>query len=194
MLELGPQGPGVTPPNTLETAVPQTTERADVVRAQNGDTRAFERLYHAHAGRVFGLARRMIGPDLAGEITQDVFVRVWEKLGTFRGESAFGTWLHRVAVNVVLHRRAALKVERGRFEDEENVLDLVPGRTTTRDFGMDFETAIARLPQGARVVFILHDVEGFKHEEIAEQLGVTAGTTKAQLHRARMILRQHLCR
>src|SRR6187402_3090848 len=103
----GPWGLGVIPPNTLETAVPQSNERADVVRAQNGDTRAFERLYQAHAGRVHGLARRMIGPDLAGELTQDVFVRVWEKLGTFRGESAFGTWLHRVAVNVVLHRRAA---------------------------------------------------------------------------------------
>lgn len=184
----------MTPPNTLETAVPQSNERADVVRAQNGDTRAFERLYQAHAGRVHGLARRMIGPDLAGEITQDVFVRVWEKLGTFRGESAFGTWLHRVAVNVVLHRRAALKTERIRFDDDENVLDFVPGRAVSGDIGMDMETAIAKLPEGARVVFILHDIEGFKHEEIADHLGVTAGTSKAQLHRARMILRQHLCR
>ena len=188
----GPWGLGVIPPNTLETAVPQSNERADVVRAQNGDTRAFERLYQAHAGRVHGLARRMIGPDLAGELTQDVFVRVWEKLGTFRGESAFGTWLHRVAVNVVLHRRAALKTERIRFDDDENVLDFVPGRAASGDIGMDMETAIAKLPEGARVVFILHDIEGFKHEEIADHLGVTAGTSKAQLHRARKLLQEAL--
>jgi RNA polymerase sigma-70 factor (ECF subfamily) len=134
----------------------------------------------------------MIGNDLAGELTQDVFVRVWEKISTFRGESAFGTWLHRVAVNVILHRRATLKTERGRIDDEEGVLEQVPGRPATADFGMDFENAIQMLPDGARTVFVLHDVEGFKHEEIAGMLGVTSGTTKAQLHRARMILRQHL--
>jgi RNA polymerase sigma-70 factor (ECF subfamily) len=173
-------------------AVPPASDRADVSRAQEGDTRAFERLYRAHAGRVFCLARRMIGNDLAGELTQDVFVRVWEKISTFRGESAFGTWLHRVAVNVILHRRATLKTERGRIDDEEGVLEQVPGRPATADFGMDFENAIQMLPDGARTVFVLHDVEGFKHEEIAGMLGVTSGTTKAQLHRARMILRQHL--
>ncbi len=184
----------MTAPTTLVNAVPTASDRADVTRAQNGDTQAFERLYRAHAARVFCLARRMIGTDLAGEITQDVFVRVWQKLATFRGEAAFGTWLHRVAVNVILHRRATLRTERGRFEDEEGALDLVPVRPGTADFGMDFEHAIGKLPEGARVVFILHDVEGFKHEEIARLLGVTSGTSKAQLHRARMILRQHLCR
>ena len=175
-------------------AVPPASDRADVSRAQGGDTRAFERLYRAHAGRVYGLARRMIGPDQAAELTQDVFVRVWEKLGTFRGESAFSTWLHRVAVNVILHRRGALKIERGRIDDEEGVLDAVPARLSTADFGMDFEVAIQKLPDGARTVFVLHDVEGYKHEEIGTLLGVTAGTSKAQLHRARMILRQHLCK
>jgi RNA polymerase sigma-70 factor, ECF subfamily len=184
----------VTAPTTLENAVPPASERADVSRAQNGDTRAFERLYRTHAARVFCLARRMIGADLAGELTQDVFVRVWEKLRTFRGEAAFGTWLHRVAINVILHRRGALRVERGRLDDDENALDQVPARPGSSDLGMDFEGAIAKLPSGARTVFVLHDVEGFKHEEIAELLGVTSGTTKAQLHRARMILRQHLCR
>ena len=184
----------MTAPTTLLNAVPPASDRADVSRAQGGDTRAFERLYRAHAGRVFCLARRMIGDDLAGELTQDVFVRAWEKLKTFRGESAFGTWLHRVAVNVILHRRASLRTERGRIDDEEGVLDLVPARPTTADFGMDFEIAIQKLPDGARTVFVLHDVEGFKHEEIGKLLGVTAGTSKAQLHRARMILRQHLCR
>jgi len=138
----------------------------------------------------------MIGPEHAAEVTQDVFVRAWEKLGTFRGESAFGTWLHRVAVNVVLHRRAALKLERMRFDEDEEALDVIPApvRHATAEFGMDFDRAIDKLPSGARVVFVLHDVEGFKHEEIAEFLGITSGTTKAQLHRARMILRQHLTR
>ncbi len=175
-------------------AVPPASDRADVSRAQGGDTRAFERLYRAHSGRVFGLARRMIGPDQAAELTQDVFVRVWEKLGTFRGESAFSTWLHRVAVNVILHRRGVLKIERGRIEDDEGALDVVPARPSSADFGMDFEIAIQKLPDGARTVFVLHDVEGYKHEEIGTLLGVTAGTSKAQLHRARMILRQHLCK
>ncbi|HEX7078544.1 MAG TPA: RNA polymerase sigma factor [Candidatus Eisenbacteria bacterium] len=165
-----------------------------MARAQNGDTRAFERLYRAHVARVLGLARRMLGGDHAHELTQDVFVRVWEKIGTFRGEAAFGTWLHRVAVSVILHRRNALRIERGRIKDDDSALELVPARPATSDLGMDFERAVSKLPEGARIVFVLHDVEGFKHEEIAEMMGITSGTTKAQLHRARMILRQHLNR
>ena len=186
----------MTASTTLGLVVPQAIDRTDVTRAQDGDTRAFERLYRSHVARVHGLARRMIGPEHAAEVTQDVFVRVWEKLGTFRGESAFGTWLHRVAVNVVLHRRAALKLERMRFDENEEALDVIPApvRHATAEFGMDFDRAIDKLPDGARVVFVLHDVEGFKHEEIADFLGITSGTTKAQLHRARMILRQHLTR
>ncbi|HEY6222026.1 MAG TPA: RNA polymerase sigma factor, partial [Candidatus Eisenbacteria bacterium] len=145
--------------------------------------------------RVFSLCARMVNDrGRAEELTQDVFVRAWEKLRTFRGESAFGTWLHRVAINVILHRRGVLRVERGRLEDDEDALDQVPARAGSSEVGMDIEGALGKLPSGARTVFVLHDVEGFKHEEIAELLGVTAGTTKAQLHRARMILRQHLCR
>jgi len=194
MNEDSPWGSGVTAPTTLENAVPPASERADVSRAQSGDTRAFERLYRTHAARIFCLARRMIGVDLADELTQDVFVRAWEKLRTFRGESAFGTWLHRVAINVILHRRGVLRVERGRLDDDEGALEQVAARPGSPELGMDIEGAIGKLPSGARVVFVLHDVEGFKHEEIADLLGVTAGTTKAQLHRARMILRQRLCR
>lgn len=184
----------MTVPNTFLQTLPESGERLDVARAQGGDTRAFERLYRAHAARVLGLARRMMGGDHAHEVTQDVFVRVWEKIGTFRGEAAFGTWLHRVAVNVILHRRSALRTERGRIKDDETALYLVPARPSTADMGMDFERAIEKLPEGARTVFVLHDVEGFKHEEIAAMMGITSGTTKAQLHRARMILRQHLNR
>jgi len=173
---------------------PETVDPNDVARAREGDTRAFERLYRAHLPRVFNLARRMMGPDEAHEVTQDVFVRAWQKLGTFRGESAFGTWLHRVAINVILERRAWLGTQRGRFDREEGVLEAVPTRPAGTDVGLDFETAIEHLPEGARQIFVLHDVEGYKHEEIATLLGVTSGTTKAQLHRARMILRQYLDR
>ena len=174
--------------------VPQAADAVDVARAQRGDTRAFERLYRANVARVWSLARRMIGPAFAGEITQDVFVRVWEKIGTFRGDAAFSTWLHRVAVNVILHRRAALRLERERFDPDEDTLVALPAAPRSTDSRMDVTEAIDKLPHGARAVFVLHDVEGYKHEEIAELLGVTSGTSKAQLHRARMILRRHLCR
>ena len=168
------------------------TDLQDAALAAAGDTHAFERLYRAHVGRIHGLVRRMLGADEATEVTQDVFVRAWQKLGTFRGEAAFGTWLHRLAVNVVLTRRCELGTRRSRFIADDAVLETVPARPGAHDLGLDFETAIARLPEGARHVFVLHDVEGYRHEEIAGLLGVTSGTTKAQLHRARMLLRAHL--
>ena len=174
--------------------VRRDAETADIALAASGDAHAFERLYRAHTARVHSLARRMIGPGDADEATQDVFVRVWQKLGTFRGEAQFGTWLHRLAVNVLLARRAALGVARARFDDKEDAVAELPGKRASVELGMDFETAIQRLPHGARRVFVLHDVEGYKHEEIARLLEVSAGTSKAQLHRARMLLRKHLDR
>jgi RNA polymerase sigma-70 factor (ECF subfamily) len=171
---------------------PVAADLQDAALAAAGDTRAFERLYRAHVARVHGLVRRMLGVDEATEVTQDVFVRAWQKIGSFRGEAAFGTWLHRVAVNVVLTRRAVLGTRRSRFISEEQVLEGLPARSGSRDFGLDFESAMARLPEGARHIFVLHDVEGYRHEEIASLLGVTSGTTKAQLHRARMLMRRHL--
>jgi RNA polymerase sigma-70 factor (ECF subfamily) len=165
---------------------------ADATRAARGDMRAFERLYRAHAARIHGLACRMLSSADAAEATQDVFVRAWQKLGSYRGEAAFGTWLHRLAVNVCLGRRQVLKLDRERHVDDDAVLDTLPGRARRSDLAVDFEAAIARLPPGARQVFVLHDVEGYRHEEIADFLGVTTGTTKAQLHRARMLLRGHL--
>jgi RNA polymerase sigma-70 factor, ECF subfamily len=166
----------------------------DVVLAAQGDTAAFERVYRAHLGRVFNLARRMAGPDSADELTQDVFVRAWQKLGTFRGESSFATWLHRLAVNVIVERFRTLGVQRERFlADGEAVLEFAAAeRTAHYDLGMDLQAAIDRLPPGAKAVFVLHDVEGYKHEEIGELLGVSSGTSKSQLHRARHTLRGHL--
>ena len=169
-------------------------DRVDAARAAEGDTIAFERLYRRHSARIHTLARRMLGPQYADDATQDVFVRAWEKLTLFRGESAFGTWLHRLAVNVVLNARKGEGRRRARMEATPDALDLVPRRADHVGERMDLETAISLLPPGARRVFVLHDVQGFRHEDIADQLGMTTGGSKAQLHRARMLLREALGR
>ena len=142
--------------------------------------------------RIYNLARRMAGPDAADELTQDVFVRAWQKLALFRGESSFATWLHRLAVNVILAKRSELGTRRRRYHEDDAPLELVPSRSPRGDESIDFEEALSRLPDGAREVFVLHDVEGYRHEEIAEMLGTVAGTSKSQLHRARMALRRHM--
>lgn len=165
---------------------------ADVRAARFGDAEAFERLYRAHVSRVYGLACRMAGSERADELTQDVFVRAWEKLGTFRGEAAFSSWLYRLAVNLMCSRLRALKLQREREMANEIPLAVARARHDSIEIRLDFEVALERLPDGAREVFVLHDVEGYKHREIAEQLAITAGTSKSQLHRARMILRRHL--
>jgi RNA polymerase sigma-70 factor, ECF subfamily len=169
----------------------------DVALAAAGDRLAFERLYRQHVNRVFSLCARMVNDrPRAEELTQDVFVRAWEKLHLFRGEAAFGTWLHRMTVNLVLNARKTAGREQSRLEDDEDGdgIDALPARPHTPGDRMDLEWAIARLPKGARRVFTLHDVEGYKHEEIAGMLGVTTGATKAQLHRARLLLREALSR
>lgn len=178
---------------TKEQRTAADAEMADAALAASGDGRAFERLYRAHASRIHTLVRRMVDADHADDITQDVFVRAWEKLGTFRGEAAFGTWLHRLAVNVILGRRQTIGTERTRFLDGD-VLEDVQGKAGTEDLGLDFEDALSRLPEGSRQVFLLHDVSGYKHEEIAAMLGIVPGTSKSQLHHARMALRKHLDR
>jgi RNA polymerase sigma-70 factor (ECF subfamily) len=177
------------------------TGDSDVARAAAGDRSAFERLYRQHLNRVFSLCARMVSDrERAEELTQDVFVRAWEKLHLFRGESSFSTWLHRLTVNLVLNARKTETRQRSRFEendDDAGGMDALPGVVGTPlapgDL-LDLEEALTRLPPGARRVFVLHDVEGFKHEEIAEMLGVTSGATKAQLHRARLLLREALNR
>lgn len=184
----------MTPSQDSEVTPTRTKDREDVALAAHGDVRAFARLYGTHSARIFNLARRMTSSESAVDITQDIFLRAWEKLGTFRGESAFGTWLHRLAINVILARRSTLRTEQKRFSDEEGIMDTLPARPGRSDLGMDFERAIQRLPEGAKTVFVLYDVEGYQHEEIGEMLGISSGTSKAQLHRARMILRKHLTR
>jgi len=169
----------------------QAVGSSDASLAAGGDAHAFGRLYHQHCGRIHSLARRMAGEEDADELTQDVFVRAWEKLRTFRGESAFGTWLHRLAINLILARRASGAKRRSR-DAGDAALETAPGRSAPPELRMDFEKALERLPGGARQVFVLFDVEGYRHEEIGEMLGISVGTSKSQLHRARMILREHL--
>lgn len=140
------------------------------------------------------LARRMLDPDEADDAVQDIFVRAWDKLGTFRGEAAFGTWLHRLGVNVILGRRSTLRWRWRRRHEGEEAIEMLPSRGGRPEQGLDFGAAVERLPEGSRQVFILHDVEGYRHEEIAGMLGINAGTSKSQLHHARMALRKHLDR
>jgi RNA polymerase sigma-70 factor, ECF subfamily len=165
-----------------------------VVRAQSGDQTAFRELYRQHSGRIYALCLRLTGePRDAEERTQDVFVRLWDKLRSFRGESAFTSWLHRLAVNVVLNERRTT----GRRErhvapvEDPAVLEKHP-RSPTEGLSIDLERAIGELPDGAREVFVLYDIEGYAHGEIAAMVGIAEGTSKAQLFRARQLLREKL--
>ena len=169
-----------------------TRPESDVALAAGGDQSAFERLYRTHVARIHSLTRRMLSTQEADEVTQDIFVRTWQKLGQFRGESAFSTWLHRLAVNVVIERRRSFAIQRERMSDDPMALDLLTVRPARADLKVDFESAIAQLPPGAREIFVLHDVEGYKHREIATRREIATGTSKRQLHRARMLLRKHL--
>ena len=166
-------------------------DAVDAALAASGDASAFERLYRRHVNRIHTLVRRMLGEE-SDDVTQDVLIRAWQKLGSFRGESAFGTWLHRLAVNVVLNHRASPGRFRQRFLDEPASGLETPARPAQPATRVDFEAAIERLPEGARQIFVLHDVEGYRHEEIGGMLGISPGTSKSQLHYARMALRRHL--
>jgi RNA polymerase sigma-70 factor (ECF subfamily) len=167
-----------------------------VRRAQEGDRAAFEALYRQQVGRVYALCRRMAGdPQRAEELTQEAFIRAWERLETYRPGTRFGAWLSKVAVNVVLSDRRS-RGRRSRREypvDDPDHWDPPSGRSSP-NARMDLEQAIAGLPDGARNVFVLHDVEGYRHEEIGRALGLATGTSKSQLHRARRLLREALTR
>ncbi|MEM9531962.1 MAG: sigma-70 family RNA polymerase sigma factor [Pseudomonadota bacterium] len=163
-----------------------------VAQAQAGSQQAFEQLYRRHQGRVTALCWRMCGAneDLTSQLVQDAFVRAWQKLDTFRGDAQFGTWLHRLTVNVVLSdRRIRMRVAAREMPLEQAP---EPGRVMPLGLDADLESAIARLPERARTVLVLHDVEGLKHMEIAELADMAVGTSKAQLHRARQMLRKWL--
>jgi RNA polymerase sigma-70 factor (ECF subfamily) len=173
--------------------VPEHFERADVGLAASGDPVAFERLYRGHVGRVHSLAVRMAGAAEAEDLTQEIFIRAWSKLGSFKGEAQFGTWLHRLAVNYILSRRAVMKKREDRFFGGEGTLArLMAPKKRASGAALDLEQAIALLPSRARQVFVLYDIEGYPHDEIAQAMGISVGTSKSQLHRARMLLREQL--
>ena len=170
-------------------------ERALVERCRQGDLGAFEELYRTHAGRLYSVAFRLLGNTAdAEDLLQEIFLAAHRKLDTFRGESALGTWLYRLATNLCLDH---LRSRTGRsnqltdpLDDEPGVFDTSVGsladRTVTK---MDLERALARLPEGCRAAFVLHDVEGLEHREVAEVLGIAEGTSKSQVHKARLKLR-----
>jgi RNA polymerase sigma-70 factor, ECF subfamily len=172
------------------------SEQQLVRRAQRGDVEAFGSLFELYQARIFALCLRMTSDrERAADLTQDAFVRAWEKLGSFRGDSRFLTWLHRLAVNLVIGEYRS----RGRWESSQLGVETYWGRSesaveTDPAQGLDLERSVAGLPPQARAVYLLHDVEGYRHREIADMMGVAEGTSKAHLHRARRLLREALNR
>ena len=167
-----------------------------VERAQDGDREAFAELYRHSLSRVYALCLRLTGNrNEADELTQEAFVRAWRKLGSFRGDSAFSSWMHRLTTNVVLERWRSEGRRRARVVSIAEAPPVEPhGSSASPRLAVDLERAIAGLPTGARTVFVLHDVEGYRHREIAQRTGLAEGTCKAQLHRARKLLRERLQR
>jgi RNA polymerase sigma-70 factor (ECF subfamily) len=171
-------------------------ERDLVRQAQAGSLQAFEQLYKENVRRVYALCLRLSSDaSLAEELTQDAFVRAWEKLASFRGESAFSSWLYPLAVNVALSERRARRRRTSRILATDDLASFEkPQKQAGPELGVDLGRALETLPPGARSVFVLHDVEGRKHGEIAELTGIAIGTSKAQLHRARKLMREALQR
>lgn len=171
---------------------PAVPEAVLVQQVQAGDRVAFELLYRRTVGRVYALCLRMLAdPQRAAETTQDVFVRAWERKHTYRADAPFGAWLNRIAVRLALDARRTRRRWQDRFVAPPEGLDPA-GSAHPAGAGVDLERAIAGLPEKARLVFVLHDVEGYRHAEIADLMDITVGTTKAQLHRARHLLRAAL--
>jgi len=180
-------------PSTMSEEKPAVLD--SIRRAQAGDVDAFELLYREHAGRIYALCLRLKAGDAtdATELMQDVFIKAWRRLATFRGDSAFSSWLHRLAVNTMLENARSDGRRTARVLAMDDTSRLAgAARSSGIELKMDMEDAIASLPKGARLAFVLHDIEGYQHQEIAEQLSISVGTIKAQLHRARRLLRERL--
>jgi len=190
-----PDEPRRAPPHQAEPAAIDL-ERAWVALAAAGDRAAFERLYRLHVGRVYGVIVRLVGGKgaRAEDLTQEAFVRAWQALPAFRFESAFSTWLHRLAVNTALMELRSRRSQPQNDGDDDAFewLGDVDSAGHVTALSMDLSRAIASLPPRARAVLVLYDVEGWKHEEIASELRMAVGSSKAQLHRARGLLRARL--
>ncbi|HUQ50444.1 MAG TPA: sigma-70 family RNA polymerase sigma factor [Terriglobales bacterium] len=185
-----------------KTLVPGLTEAEAIERAKAGDSASFEALYALHKRRVYSLCLRMVGNTAEAEdLAQEAFLQLYRKIGTFRGESAFSTWLHRLSVNVVLmHLRKKGLNEVSLDEMMEPQQEDGPKKDSgARDNVLagsidrvNLERCIESLPPGYRIIFVLHDIEGYEHNEIAEMMGCSIGNSKSQLHKARMKLRDLL--
>lgn len=182
--------PDLAPPMS---AVAVDDDLALVQRAAGGEVSAFEILYRRHVRRIHGVVWRLVGgvEARAEELTQDAFVKAWQALPGFRGDSAFSTWLHRLAVNTALMDLRS-RVGAEALETDDSALEHMRAPGGSQALGIDLERAVATLPPRARAVLVLYDVEGWKHEEIAAELGMAVGSSKAQLHRARGLLRRVL--
>jgi RNA polymerase sigma-70 factor (ECF subfamily) len=173
----------------------RAAEAALVERCRRGDLGAFEEIYRAHAPKLFGLLQRMLGnPADAEDLLQEVFLSAHRKLDGFRGESALGTWLYRLATNHCLDYLRSRAAKSGQLTDAIDDEPMLPDAGSraiaeTTVAKMDLERALAQLPQGCRAAFLLHDVEGLEHREVAEALGIAEGTSKSQVHKARLKLR-----
>ncbi len=165
-------------------------EKRLVEMAQRNDSRAYEQLYKLHVGRVFALCVRLCKDrDMAEDLTQEAFVQAWRKLAQFRGDSAFGSWLYRIATNTTL----SYLRKQSPFLNSLDIDDVPePEYRETSDEQIGLETAISELPDGARAVFVLYSLEGYTHDEISKLLGIAQGSSKAQLHRARQLLKRSL--
>jgi RNA polymerase sigma-70 factor, ECF subfamily len=174
----------------------QPTDFELAQKSAAGDTAAFEEIYHRHFRRVYALCLRMMGnPTEAEDMTQEVFLQLFNKIGMFRGDSAFTTWLHRMTVNqVLMHFRKRSTRSEKTTEEGETPVQIVQGTANPNKMPVvdriALERALQQLPTGYRTVFVLHDIEGYEHYEVADMLGIAEGTSKSQLHKARLKLRQ----
>lgn len=164
-----------------------------IAKCKSGSADAFKSLYEKYSGRVYAFTLRMCGNnDTADDLTQEVFIKVWEGISSFKGDSAFYSWLHRICINAFLMKlRTDKNYEKKIAESSNNALMLA---YTNDDFSLDMEKAIQKLPSQAKLIFILFEIEGYKHKEIAQMLNIEEGTSKAHLHKARKILREELAK
>jgi RNA polymerase sigma-70 factor (ECF subfamily) len=197
-------GPSKATVQSAATISTPGSSRADdmalVERCRQGDLAAFEGIYRAHSGRLYSMACRMVGnPSDAEDLLQEIFLAAHRKLDSFRGESALGTWLYRLAMNLCLDHLRSRAARAGQLtdalDDEPAMADAGSRRLAERTVAkMDLERAMAQLPEGCRTAFVLHDVEGLEHREVAAMLGIAEGTSKSQVHKARLRLRAMLGR
>ena len=174
---------------------PEIHEEKLINACKMGDPAAFKSLYDKYSGRVYALSLRMCGSDdIADDLTQEVFIKVWESISSFKGDSAFYSWLHRICINCFLMKLRTEKNYEKKISESLNNSKSSSLMTayTNDDFSLDMEKAIQKLPSQAKLVFILFEVEGYKHKEISQMLNIEEGTSKAHLHKARKILREEL--